>query len=53
MVINLKSNQALQVKKHISKFNIALVMIKYDMEFIFFYIVAKGSEAIGKVNNIL
>jgi hypothetical protein len=38
---------------HICKFNFALVMIMYDMEKLFFYIVAKGLEAIGKVNNIL
>jgi hypothetical protein len=40
-------------EKHISKFNFALIIIRYDMEKPFFCIVTKGSKAIGKVNNIL
>jgi hypothetical protein len=40
-------------EKHISKFNFALITIRYDMEKPFFCIVTKGSKAIGKVNNSL
>jgi hypothetical protein len=42
----IKSSVASQ--KHINKFNFALVTSRYDMEKPFFYIVAKGSEAIGE-----
>jgi len=44
MIINLKLHQALmQVKiKHISKFNFALVMIKYNMEKPLFLHCSKG-----------
>jgi hypothetical protein len=48
-----KIKSSITSQKHISKFNFALVTIRYDMEKPFFNIISRGSKVIGKVNNIL